>query len=219
MWETQVQSLGGEDLKKEMAPYSSTLAWKIPWTEKPGRLQSMGSQESDMTERLHFHFAVDREGGERMRVPAVLKQPVLDSEPWWGGQRWCCDTSLLPHSTPPVFWGRPSLRPGKWWRTGKPGALQSMGSQWAGHNWGLDSSNSMDCSPPGASVHGLSQARMLECVAISYSRGSPWPRDWTHVSHVSCTGKQVLNPWALTNTEIQSGRTQRLCRWMVVTVA
>ena len=45
MRETGVQSLGGEDpLEKEMAPHSSTLAWKIPWTEEPGRLQSMGSQ-------------------------------------------------------------------------------------------------------------------------------------------------------------------------------
>jgi len=43
--ETQVQSLGQEDhLEKEMATHSSTLAWKIPWTEEPGRLQSMGSQ-------------------------------------------------------------------------------------------------------------------------------------------------------------------------------
>ena len=41
----QVQSLGWEDaLEKEMATHSSTLAWKIPWTEEPGRLQSMGSQ-------------------------------------------------------------------------------------------------------------------------------------------------------------------------------
>ena len=39
-----------------MAPHSSTLAWKIPWAEKPGRLQSMGSLESDTTEWLHFHF-------------------------------------------------------------------------------------------------------------------------------------------------------------------
>ena len=45
MWETQVQSLGQKDpLKKEMATHSSTLAWKIPWTEEPGMLQSMGSQ-------------------------------------------------------------------------------------------------------------------------------------------------------------------------------
>ena len=45
MWETQVQSLGWEDpLEKEMAIHSSTIALKIPWTEEPGRLQSMESQ-------------------------------------------------------------------------------------------------------------------------------------------------------------------------------
>ena len=45
MRETRVQSLGREDpLEKEMAIHSSTIAWKIPWTEEPGRLQSMGSQ-------------------------------------------------------------------------------------------------------------------------------------------------------------------------------
>ena len=50
MQETQVQFLGQEDpLEKEMATHSSILAWRISWTEKPGRLQSMGSQESDTT--------------------------------------------------------------------------------------------------------------------------------------------------------------------------
>ena len=45
IWETQVQSLGWEDpLEKEMATHSSILAWKIPWMEEPGGLQSMGSQ-------------------------------------------------------------------------------------------------------------------------------------------------------------------------------
>ena len=45
MWETWVQSLGWEDLlEKEMAPHSSTLAWKIPWMEEPGSLWSMESQ-------------------------------------------------------------------------------------------------------------------------------------------------------------------------------
>ena len=45
MWETQVRSLGREDpLEKEMAIHSSTIAWKIPWTEEPGRLQPMGLQ-------------------------------------------------------------------------------------------------------------------------------------------------------------------------------
>ena len=50
MRETQVQSLGQEDpLEKEMAIHSRILAWKIQWTEETGRLQSMGSQESDTT--------------------------------------------------------------------------------------------------------------------------------------------------------------------------
>ena len=45
MQETQVQSLGQEDhLEKEMATHSGALAWKITWTEQPGRLQSMGLQ-------------------------------------------------------------------------------------------------------------------------------------------------------------------------------
>ena len=54
MRETRVQSLGLEDLEKEMAPYSSILAWKIPWMEEPGGPR--GSKESDTTEQLHFHF-------------------------------------------------------------------------------------------------------------------------------------------------------------------
>ena len=45
MWETRIQSLGQEDpLEKEMAAHSSILAWRIPWTEEPGGLQSLGSQ-------------------------------------------------------------------------------------------------------------------------------------------------------------------------------
>ena len=53
--ETRVQSLGREDpLEKEMATHSSILAWRIPWREEPGRLQSMGRKESDTTERLQW---------------------------------------------------------------------------------------------------------------------------------------------------------------------
>ena len=51
MQETGVQALGQEDpLEKEMATHSGILAWRIPWTEEPEGLQSMGSQESDMSE-------------------------------------------------------------------------------------------------------------------------------------------------------------------------
>ena len=50
VWETWVQFLGREVLlEKEMAAHSSILAWRIPWTEEPGGLQLMGSQESDTT--------------------------------------------------------------------------------------------------------------------------------------------------------------------------
>ena len=50
MQETQVRFLGQEDpLEEEMATHSSILAWRILWTEEPGRLQSMGSQEWDTT--------------------------------------------------------------------------------------------------------------------------------------------------------------------------
>ena len=57
MWETWVRSLGWEDpLEKEMVTHSITIAWKIPWMEEPGGLQSMGSLRVGTTERLHFHF-------------------------------------------------------------------------------------------------------------------------------------------------------------------
>ena len=54
----------------------------------------------------------------------------------------------------------------------------------------------MDGSPPGSSVHGILQARILEWVAMPSSRGSSWPRDRTPVSHVSWAGRQFLCHWA-----------------------
>ena len=55
MQDTRVQSLGQEDpLEKERAIHSSTIAWKIPWMEDPGRLE-WGCKESDMTEQLHLY--------------------------------------------------------------------------------------------------------------------------------------------------------------------
>ena len=65
MREIRVQSLGREDpLEKAMAPHSSTLAWGIPWTEEPGRLQFMGSQrvEHDSATSLHFIVSSDETG-------------------------------------------------------------------------------------------------------------------------------------------------------------
>ena len=62
--ETRVQSLGWEDpLEKEMATYSSVLAWRIPRTQEPGRLQSMGCKESDTTWRLNSFSFIRSVGG------------------------------------------------------------------------------------------------------------------------------------------------------------
>ena len=60
-----------------MAPHSSTFAWKIPWTEEPGGLQSMGSLEVGMTERLHFHFSLSciAEGNGNPRQCSCLENP------------------------------------------------------------------------------------------------------------------------------------------------
>ena len=67
-----------------MAPHSSTLAWKLPWKEEPGRLQSMGSQESDTTERLHFHFSLSHigEGNGNPLQCSCLENPG-DRGAWW----------------------------------------------------------------------------------------------------------------------------------------
>ena len=57
--ETQVRFLGWEDsLENEMATHSSILAWRIPWTEEPGRLQSLWLQESDTTQRLNHNYPI-----------------------------------------------------------------------------------------------------------------------------------------------------------------
>ena len=59
MWETGVQSLGREDpLEKEMATHSSTLAWKIPWTEDPGRLQFMVTKSRTQLSDFTFTLAL-----------------------------------------------------------------------------------------------------------------------------------------------------------------
>ena len=56
--------------------------------------------------------------------------------------------------------------------------------------------NPMSCSPPGSSVHEVSQVRILEWAAISFSRGSSWPRDRTLVSCISCIVRRILYHWA-----------------------
>ena len=71
-------------MEKAMAPHSSTLAWKIPRTEEPGGLQSMGSLRVSMTERLHFHFSLSctGEGNGNPFQYSCLGNP-RDGGAWW----------------------------------------------------------------------------------------------------------------------------------------
>ena len=67
-----------------MAPHSGTLAWKIPWTEEPGRLQSMGLLRVGHTERLCFHFSLSciGEGNGNLLQRSCLENP-RDRGAWW----------------------------------------------------------------------------------------------------------------------------------------
>ena len=67
-----------------MANHSSTLGWRIPWTEEPGRLQSMGSLGVDTTEWLHFHFSLSciGEGNGNLLQYSCLEDP-RDGGAWW----------------------------------------------------------------------------------------------------------------------------------------
>ena len=118
MQETWVRSLGQEDpLEKEMATHSSILAWRIPWTEKLGGLQSTGHKESDMTERLHFHF--------HFQVAHLVKNLPANA----GDTK---DMGLILGQEDPLRWEmatHSSIRAWKVQWTEQPGRLQSVGSQ------------------------------------------------------------------------------------------
>ena len=78
MWETWVRFLGQEDpLKKEMATHSRILAWRTPWTEEPGGLQSMGSQRSDTTWQLNCHEEGGQEAASTPSFVPVRHQSLL----------------------------------------------------------------------------------------------------------------------------------------------
>ena len=153
---TRVQSLGQEDpLGKGMAPHSSVLAWRIPWTEEPGWLQLTGSQRVGRDWATSLWLTMS---------PQIMTTQGKDQ----------VYIMLLPLS---CF-----------------SRAQLFVTPWTIY------------SPPGSSVHGILQARILEWVAISYSRGSSWPKDRTWVS---CIAGSFLTVWA-TREAHQSGQTQFL---------
>ena len=145
MWETQVQSPGREDsLEKEMTTHSSTFAWKIPWTEEPDGLQSMGSLELGTTERLHFHFSLSciGEGNDNPLQCSCLENP-RDRGAWWAAvygvaqsrtrlsnftftrHFHALEKEMATHSSV-LAWRIPG--------TGEPGGLPSLGLHRVGHD-------------------------------------------------------------------------------------
>ena len=157
MWETWVRSLGWEDpLEKEMATHSSTFAWKIPWMEKPGKLQFTGLQRvgHDWVTSLSL---LCRTASDSVRIVCV-----------------CVCVCVCAHARArSVSQSCPTL-----------------------------------CNPWTAACQDplpiCFQARILECVAISYSRVSSWPKDWTLVPYI---GRQILHHWATWEAKnLQSSR-------------
>ena len=127
-----------------MVPHSRTLAWKIPWTEEPGGLQSMGSRRVRQTERLHFHFSLSctGEGNGNPLQCSFLENP-RDRGAWWAAVHGVAksqtrlndftitfhfhalEKEMAAHSS--VFaWRIPGM--------GEPGGLPSMGSHRVGHD-------------------------------------------------------------------------------------
>ena len=132
--------------EKAMAPHSSTLAWKIPWTEEPGGLQAIGREESDTTERLHFHFSLSYigEGNGNPLQCSCLENP-RDGGACWAAvygvtQSWTRLKQLSSSSSKHNWIPRHKMTPHSstlackipW--AEEPVRLQSMGSLRVGHD-------------------------------------------------------------------------------------
>ena len=130
-------------LEKAMAPHSSTLAWKIPWMEKPGRLQSMGSRRVGHDFTFTFTFMHWR----RKWQPTPVFLP--GESQGWGSLVGC------------PLWGCTELDTTEVCQGGLSEVTQLCPTL----------CDPVDCSPP-CSSQGILQARVLEWVAISFSRGS-----------------------------------------------
>ena len=150
-----------------MATHSSILAWKIPRTEEPGRLQSMGSQKSQ-TWLKRFSKQAHAVLGKLMGIMRT----------------WCITDSLICSSVHPLLVQRTTAV-----CQGLSQLLRvCLPSQLFATPWTV--------APLGSCVCGIFQARILEWIAIS-SRGSSPPRGQTHASHVSFSGRRVLSFFCL----------------------
>ena len=170
MLETWVQFLGREDsLEKEVATPSSILAWKIPWTEEPGGLHSIGRKSWTRLSTLFSFFLFGY---------VLLYLSYCSDCPSFG--HWVLVSIGFYVSFFVLFLF--SYKLGKLHVCVHAKSLQSCPTL----------CNPEKGSLPGSSVHGILWARILEWVSMPSCRGSSWPRDQTDVPYVSCTGRKVL---------------------------
>ena len=196
-----------------MATHYSTFAWKIPWTEEPGRLQSMLSQRvgCDWATSVSVSVLVHRQRRQWHPTPVLLPgkshgwRSLEGCSPWG---RWGSDTERLHlHFSLSCIGegnGNPlqrscleNPRDGEAWLAAVYGVAQSRTRlKWLSSSMSfqlcLTLCDPVDCSPLGSSVHGIFQARIPEWVALPSSRGSSQPRYQTHIFNIFCIGRQVL---------------------------
>ena len=164
-----------------MAPHSSSLACRIPGTGEPGGLPSMGLH------RVGHHWS-------DLAAAAGIKRDIC----LWSDHRF--ETEILrrtkrdntKHLYCPSDEKMKSGRKQCSWMYAKSFYVLVHHAQSC-----LTVCNPMDCSPPGSSVHGNFQARILDCVAILFSRGSSRPRDQNCVSCVSCIAGKFFTSWVM----------------------
>ena len=169
-------------LEKEMATHSSILTWRISWTEEPGGLPFMGSQRVKPwvanTFFLNYLWLISC---------VILNSP--EGTPGgvcraWGleGRQYLFFTKKAGNIVCLLNW-----------QAGNLFISLFLTAPWlvTAGCWAQPRLTAMDCHLPGSSGHGIFQARILEWIAISYFRGSSWPRDWIRFSFISCIGRQI----------------------------
>ena len=180
--EMQVRYLGWEGpLEKEMATHSSVLAWRIPGTERPGGLPSMGSH------RVRHNWSDLAAAAGRLVVHMVKCLPAMwEIQVWSLGWEDPVEKAMATYSSV-LAWR--ILRGEAWWT-----AVYGVAQSWAQLTWlssntlntncvcvwvcelvtqlSLTLCDPMDWGLPGSSVHEILQARIMGCVAIFFSRGS-----------------------------------------------
>jgi len=144
-----------------MAYHSSTLAWKIPWIEEPGRLQSMGLLRvgHDWATSLSL-FTFMHWRRKWQPTPVFLPEESQGRGSLVGCRLWGRTES---DTTEVAQQQQQATSIGTWYVCSVAQSCATL-------------CDPIDCSPPGSSIHGIFQARILEWVAISFSRGS-WSRN------------------------------------------